>query len=621
MARRIILISFIISQISLNGQNLSEEALLSDIKYYDTIRTLNQLEVSDINKLLAINSKTKKHNYYDAYILSTKVLMNIYYSKYELDSSIIYSYKIINHDHASDHLKSIAYRNIGRTEALKSNTKNAIKNYLMAEALYDKLNQDKQTTHKNEILNLFSFTEELIKIKDFDRAFDKLNKIAYRVNHFNYKDSLLFKALEYEYKGSIEATKNNFRKSIQHFNSSYNYHKKINNKIGMYVCYGNIGVNFYKLKEFDSSFYYSSRTFEWFNKSNYTVFIPESSYYYAKNLIEKGELFESLKYFNICIETAKKVNDYEYYFNSILEKSKILAKKNRRGEIESLLRKTINDSIFINAKNKDLYYIELLKFYSKKNSKVLGLVEEYKKNYFQSKLKEEIDYRNKIEEIYNFHNVLDSLNTTKLTVENLKQARKVQSRNMIFLITTAIVVLTLILILLYNQRKVNNLIKKQAIIKDKLYQERKQYNEQLLEHKKKKIVDFAIHIDEKNDILETIKKKLKTIKFNSGEQQSQFLQINSFITESIEQNNAQISFYKNIDNLNSGFITKINSKFPNLNKQEQKIIMLLRMGMNSKQIATQMNISTPSVQNYRYTIRKKMNLKREESLRKAIEAI
>jgi DNA-binding CsgD family transcriptional regulator len=48
---------------------------------------------------------------------------------------------------------------------------------------------------------------------------------------------------------------------------------------------------------------------------------------------------------------------------------------------------------------------------------------------------------------------------------------------------------------------------------------------------------------------------------------------------------------------------------------------MLRLGQSSKQIALQLNISAASVDNYRYAIRKKMNIPKGESLKMFIQNI
>ena len=66
---------------------------------------------------------------------------------------------------------------------------------------------------------------------------------------------------------------------------------------------------------------------------------------------------------------------------------------------------------------------------------------------------------------------------------------------------------------------------------------------------------------------------------------------------------------------------KIDQLYQNLSDKEKKVATMLRLGQTSKQIALQLNISAASVDNYRYTLRKKMNIPKGKSLKMFIQNI
>ena len=62
------------------------------------------------------------------------------------------------------------------------------------------------------------------------------------------------------------------------------------------------------------------------------------------------------------------------------------------------------------------------------------------------------------------------------------------------------------------------------------------------------------------------------------------------------------------------FLQKLMNKFPVLTHSDLRLCAYLRMNLSSKEIAPLMRISVRGVENHRYKLRKKLNLKKEEDL-------
>ncbi len=139
--------------------------------------------------------------------------------------------------------------------------------------------------------------------------------------------------------------------------------------------------------------------------------------------------------------------------------------------------------------------------------------------------------------------------------------------------------------------------------------------------KNKQITDFAIHISEKNDLLETIKKKLKNVKTINDTHKGIVNETIHYINSDIEHNKEKIQLYQQVDANNDAFRAKVDELYVNLNEKETKVATMLRLGQTSKQIALQLGISAASVDNYRYNIRKKMQVPKGKSLKDFIRNI
>ena len=65
----------------------------------------------------------------------------------------------------------------------------------------------------------------------------------------------------------------------------------------------------------------------------------------------------------------------------------------------------------------------------------------------------------------------------------------------------------------------------------------------------------------------------------------------------------------------------LSRSFPALTEREIKICILLRLGLQSKDVAMVSNLEPKSIEIYRYRIRKKMGLERRENLFTVLAAI
>ncbi|KAA3629874.1 MAG: carbohydrate kinase [Bacteroidetes bacterium] len=75
------------------------------------------------------------------------------------------------------------------------------------------------------------------------------------------------------------------------------------------------------------------------------------------------------------------------------------------------------------------------------------------------------------------------------------------------------------------------------------------------------------------------------------------------------------SFEEHFDLLNDDFISRLTEEFPNLSNSELKMCSFLRLRMRTKEISIKLNLSTRGVETKRYRIRKKLGMKKGESLR------
>ena len=193
-----------------------------------------------------------------------------------------------------------------------------------------------------------------------------------------------------------------------------------------------------------------------------------------------------------------------------------------------------------------------------------------------------------------------------------------------------VLLLGLVLFLIYSRLKSNNKrdreihkareelmqseLKNSTLEKDKLQSE--------LEYKNRELVNFALHISQRNEMLKELTKTMKKLRIENGKNiqdllNEELMQISSNlrISEDIE------NFQNKVEHVNHEFFFRLEQKFPNLTDNDRKLCSQLRLNLSSKEIASLNSITVRSVEVSRYRLRKKLGLVGEEGLTDFIRSI
>lgn len=189
--------------------------------------------------------------------------------------------------------------------------------------------------------------------------------------------------------------------------------------------------------------------------------------------------------------------------------------------------------------------------------------------------------------------------------------------NAMLLFYLAVFVVSLILIDgLYKRRRRRALLKSQqklAIIelenKEQLMSFENENLQKDIQMKNKELAISTMSLIKKNEFLNEIKSEL--IK---AEKSKNIAAVVKIIDKNINNTDDWKFFQEAFDNADKDFLKKIKSQHPSLTSNDLKLCAYLRLNLSSKEIAPLLNISPRSVEVKRYRLRKKMNLKREDSL-------
>ena len=136
-----------------------------------------------------------------------------------------------------------------------------------------------------------------------------------------------------------------------------------------------------------------------------------------------------------------------------------------------------------------------------------------------------------------------------------------------------------------------------------------------LEAKSKELTTHALHIIRKNKMLEELKDHLLEIKRqDKKDAKKQVQQAINMINHSFSMDKDWDDFKKVFEEVHQVFFAQLQQKYPNLTPSETRLCALLKLKLNSKDMAAVMGISQDSLRIARYRLRKKLQLPKEVKL-------
>lgn len=139
---------------------------------------------------------------------------------------------------------------------------------------------------------------------------------------------------------------------------------------------------------------------------------------------------------------------------------------------------------------------------------------------------------------------------------------------------------------------------------------------QKIEYQKRELASKALHITQKNEMLNELKLDLNQLKRESNISSVNTLINKLHIDKQIDDNWEQ--FTTQFIEMNPNFFKNITGLYGDLTKNDIRLIALLKMKYDSNSIASLLSISPEGVKKARYRLRKKLKLSSEDNLEKHI---
>lgn len=141
-----------------------------------------------------------------------------------------------------------------------------------------------------------------------------------------------------------------------------------------------------------------------------------------------------------------------------------------------------------------------------------------------------------------------------------------------------------------------------------------------IEHKNRELTLSDIHLQQKNEVLSTIRDGLQNV-LKSEEQKAQIKEVKTLLSKidkEITQKREWERFEEHFNLIHDEFFIKLKEQYPELTTQECRICAHIKLNMSTKDIANLLNMSVRGVETSRYRIRKKFQLEKSIKLNEFI---
>lgn len=144
-------------------------------------------------------------------------------------------------------------------------------------------------------------------------------------------------------------------------------------------------------------------------------------------------------------------------------------------------------------------------------------------------------------------------------------------------------------------------------------------NEQLqadLDRKGRELTNSAMNIVYKNELLQRILDEIAELKDANGKTlpAEQLRKIQKVVDEGKSDERDWVLFENSFNETHENFFKKLKAQHPDLVPNDLKLCAYLRMNMNSKEMASLLNISLRGIEIRRYRLRKKLGLEHDKNL-------
>jgi hypothetical protein len=221
-------------------------------------------------------------------------------------------------------------------------------------------------------------------------------------------------------------------------------------------------------------------------------------------------------------------------------------------------------------------------------------------------------------------------------IEELKHQQEIEKKEkqlQLIVLGSVIIATILILFFVIQKRKKDRQIhqqkelvhQKEKELSEAELEKRKLKEEELLQsvlYKSKQLSTHALHMMQKNTMLQEIQNSLKELaKKAPVDDKPTYKQLTLQIKQSLLSDKEWDVFKLYFEDVNRGFYATLDNINPELTTYDHRLCALIKLNMTSKEMASVLNIAPSSIKSARYRLKKKLGLDVEADLEDFIRQI
>jgi len=405
--------------------------------------------------------------------------------------------------------------------------------------------------------------------------------------------------------GDIESGLENHLASVKYYKEAIAIYKTLGEKMYLAYAYNSLGISYQNLKDYPKAKEaydlaienaqavedQGSLTNIWHNLGELEVL--NKNYSKATTYFEKAKAIAEEETLQLGLANALDgLSQIDFYSNNLA------AALNKNDEAITLAK---SNGALPHLKDLYQYRSGLLENLNRHKDAMtfLKASQEIKDSLFSQRkiqqieeLKAIYETEKKEQQILNQKNEIELLNV-KNKVNNLQRS----------LLGLALILALIGVYAFYQRNKNNKLAKEKA--------------ETELEFKAKELTTHALHLAKKNEVLNDLKMKVKSLQSKSTSTRVYQSLIRTIDFDLQDDNNWE-NFSKYFEEVHKDFSAKAQQRFPNITANDLRLMALMKMNLSSKEIASILNISNEGIKKARYRLRKKLNLSTSDSLQEFV---
>lgn len=203
----------------------------------------------------------------------------------------------------------------------------------------------------------------------------------------------------------------------------------------------------------------------------------------------------------------------------------------------------------------------------------------------------------------------------------LLESRKSISQLRFYLLTGMLLVIIVIVSLIFRRYRLRKNHQMQVTEKEKqLLSVEKMRAEEELKNAEERFTKYLATLKEKTQLIENLDSELTVLKqtTNTAGLETLAANMDKLVSSTILTDEDWRHFKTLFEQVQPGFLAQLKDKFPDLSPGETRLLILTKLNLSTREMATMLGISVDAIRKARYRLRKRLNLEKEGSFERVV---